>query len=262
MMKRKLEWLVLGICIVPGLAWATLNTHFSGLGFRLDYLIDLSSLLTVAAFSVRAMLPLRVLAVASQFFAIPFFMLQPEPLWTPVGWTVLFMVINLYHITRILLERRPVGFTDDERQLYELTFHSLQPRDFLKLVKCGEWKTAFLGEKMLQYGQHISQISVPISGMVSASRGGVQIGTFTPGDMIGAGIVLTGQPSFIDADCMQEVRYICWSISDIQVFLDKKPDLMLTFNDIVNRHLVAQINKLALYLASGGRPGDFDLASQ
>jgi putative transposase len=30
--------------------------------------------------------------------SFPYFMLQPTPLWTPVGWTALFMAINLYHI--------------------------------------------------------------------------------------------------------------------------------------------------------------------
>jgi hypothetical protein len=38
--------------------------------------------------------------------------------------------------------------------------------------------------------------------------------------------------------------------SDIQAFLEKNPGLALNSNDIVNRHLVAQINKLALYLTT------------
>jgi cell division protein FtsW (lipid II flippase) len=110
---------------------------------------------------------------------------HPVPLWTPVGWTVLFLAINLYHITRILLEPRPVGFTDDEQRLYDLVFRSFQPQEFMKLV-------------------------VPVSGSVSAGQGQVQIGKFAPRDMIGTGIAMTGQPSFIDAECTQAVRYICW----------------------------------------------------
>jgi hypothetical protein len=112
-------------------AWSGNDEELSAGGLaQADYLISLSSLLTVASFSVRAMLPLRALAVASQLFAIPYFMLQPTPLWTPVGWTVLF---------------------------------------------------------------------------------------------------------------------------DVNRFMDKYPDLAIKFNDVINRYLVAQINKLALYLDSSDR---------
>jgi len=90
------------------------DQFFPHIEFGSDWLINVSSLLTVASFSVRGMLPLRMLAVASSAFAMPYFMLQPTPLWTPVGWTALFMSINLFHITRILLERRPVRFSPDE----------------------------------------------------------------------------------------------------------------------------------------------------
>lgn len=89
MMKRKLELLILGTCAVLGVVWAFTTDYFAHLDFELNWLINISSLLTVASFSVRAMLPLRSLAVASQAFAIPYFMLQPTPLWTPVGWTAL-----------------------------------------------------------------------------------------------------------------------------------------------------------------------------
>ncbi len=252
-MKRKRELLILGTCAVFGLVLAFTTDHLPALDFRLDYLIDVSSLLTVASFSVRAMLPLRALAVASQVFAIPYFMLQPTPLWTPVGWTGLFLVINLYHITRILLERRPVSFTADEQQLYDLAFQSLEPREFLKLLKLGEWKTARQGDNILTRGQPIAQIAVPIAGNVSASRDNKVVAQLHPGELIGAGIGLTGQPAAFDAEFAEDARYMSWSVTDINSFLDKNHDLSVKFNDVINRYLVGQINKLALYVDSSQR---------
>ncbi len=47
-----------------------------------------------------------------------------------------------------------------------------------------------------------------------------------------------------------------WSITDINGFLDRNPELGRKFNDVVNRYLVTQINKLALYLTdSDHQPG-------
>jgi len=247
-MKRNLEFLILGLCALLAIALATTRSYLPHDWFKLDYLISLSSLLTVASFSVRAMLPLRTLAVASQVFAIPYFMLQPTPLWTPVGWTGLFMVINLYHITCILLERRPVKFNPDEQQLYDLAFRNFAPRDFLKLLKLGEWKTAQQGDPIMEQGRPIEQILVPISGTVAAAKDGKVVAQLHPGELIGAGVALTGQASAFNADFAEESRYMAWRVTDVHQFMDKNPDLAIKLNDVINRYLVAQINKLALYL--------------
>ncbi len=65
-----------------------------------------------------------------------------------------------------LLEQRSVKFSPDEQQLYELTFHNFKPRDFLKLLKLGEWKKAGRGDKILTRGDTIEEILVPITGRV------------------------------------------------------------------------------------------------
>ena len=199
-MKQNLELLIFGAFGLVGIAWALTTSHLPMDWFKLDYLIDLSSLLTVASFSVRGMLPLRVLATSSQIIAIPYFVFQTTPLWTPAAWTVLFLAINLYHITRILLEQWPVRFTPDEQRLYDLAFHTFKPGDFLKLAKLGEWRTARAGEKILRHGVSITHVGVPISGRVSARQGEKEIGQLGPGELVGAGIALTGQPSPIDAN--------------------------------------------------------------
>jgi len=252
-MKRKLELVILVACGVLGLVWATTTSHFAEDWYSLDYLIDASSLLTVASFAVRGMLPLRALAAASQIIAIPYFMFQPTPMWTPVGWTALFLAINLYHITRILLERRPVRFTPEERQLYDLTFQSFEPRDFLKLVEFGEWKTATRGDKLLNRGAPVEHIAVPIAGTVSATYDKEQIVQLGPGDLIGAGIGLTDLPSEFDAECLEDARYICWQVTAIQSFFDRHSELAPKFSHIVNHYLVDQINRLSLYIAERDR---------
>jgi hypothetical protein len=60
--------------------------------------------------------------------------------------------------------------------------------------------------------------------------------------------VLTGQPSLFDTDFADDSRYMTWSVTDIRNFLKEYPELAMKFNNIVNRFLVAQINKLSLYV--------------
>ncbi|HYQ73332.1 MAG TPA: cyclic nucleotide-binding domain-containing protein [Gammaproteobacteria bacterium] len=255
MINRRSELLVLVSCAVVGIVWAVWTDYISRLELDLDWLIDISSLLAVASFSVREILPLRMLAVGSQVLAIPYFMLQATPLWTPAGWTTLFMVINLYHITRILLDRRPVKFLPDEQRLYDLAFGNYKPREFLKLLKIGEWRTAHQDERIFSEGDFITKIVVPVSGSVSAVQGGKEVSTFGPGELIGAAIVLTNQHSAFEARFTECSRYMCWSKSDIDQFHEKNPGLAGKFNDVANRHLVEQINKLALILTGNALVG-------
>ena len=253
MNKRKLNTLIVSVCLLLGIAWAAFTDHFPQDWFKLDFLIDISSLFTVASFSVSGMLTLRLLAVSSQVVAIPYFLLQSPSLTTPVGWTLLFMAINLYHIARILLEKRPIKFTLQEQQLYDLAFKTFEPREFLKLLKLGEWKTAGQGDKFLVRGESIKQIAVPVTGTLSARQDAGEVALLGPGELIGAGMALTDQPSAFDADFAEETRYMCWPVADIQVFMGKNPDLAIKFNDIVNRYVVAQINKLSLYIGDSSR---------
>jgi CRP-like cAMP-binding protein len=247
---RKAEVLILGALALAGLVWMVATNHFDGLEleFKLDYLIDLSSLFTVASFSARGMLPLRLLAVASSIAAIPYFLLQPTPLWTPVGWTVLFMLINLYHVVRILLERRPVRLTPDEQQLYDLAFTRLTPREFLKLVRFGEWQTAQAHEHLCEKDQRIERVVVLVSGAATASLDDTELLRLQPGQLIGEGIALAPRSSLYSAEFSEASRFMSWPAEGIDQFRRAHPELRIKFDDIINHHLVQQINALALSL--------------
>ena len=58
---------------------------------------------------------------------MPYFLLQHTVLWPPILWAVVFTAINLYQISRIYLERRPVVLSDDEQRLYDLGFQIAAP---------------------------------------------------------------------------------------------------------------------------------------
>lgn len=249
---RKAEVLILGALALAGLVWMVATKHFDGLElkFKLDYLIDLSSLFTVASFSARGMLPLRLLAVASSIAAIPYFLLQPTPLWTPVGWTALFMLINCYHVVRILLERRPVRLAPDEQRLYDLAFTRLTPREFLKLVAFGEWQTAQAKEQLFEKDRPIERIIVLVSGAVSASLDGTALLELQPGQLVGEGIAVAPHSSLYDAQFSSDARFMSWPVERIGQFRKAHPELRIKFDDIINNHLVEQINALSLSVVS------------
>ena len=61
-----------------------------------SYFIHAANVLLLMAYSVRDILWLRLCALASSLIAIPYFILQPTPLWAPISWSVLFAAINIF----------------------------------------------------------------------------------------------------------------------------------------------------------------------
>src|SRR5439155_19376724 len=115
----------------------------------------------------------------------PNFHSQGTVLWPPVLWSLVFTAINLYHIARLYLERRPVVLSQDEQKLYDLAFRSLRPREFVSLSLVGEWKSGEAGEKVMTEGEPVSCLCIPITGGADVRRRGERIGALRPGNSIG-----------------------------------------------------------------------------
>src|SRR5882672_12650482 len=122
---------------------------------NLDYFIHAANILLLAAYSVRDILWLRLLAVASSLAAMPYFLLQPTPLWAAFGWSVLFTGINIFQSWRLLLERRPVRLTPEEEEVRRLVFRDLSPRKVLQLLSIGSWATSGPGERLIEHGKPV-----------------------------------------------------------------------------------------------------------
>ena len=206
-----------------------------------EWLVHFSNVLMLVAYSVRDILWLRWFAVAAALTNIPYFLLQPTTLWPPVMWALVFTTINIYQIVRIYLERRPVTLSEEEQRLYEMAFTSLRPREFVSLALIGEWKTATAGDRVLTQGSTVSSICIAISGAVRVQREGAEVGQIEPGHLIGTTLALTGDPSPVDGTFTGRARYICWPLASIRSFLDRRPELRVTLQGLVNRDLAGKL---------------------
>ncbi|MGN6463709.1 MAG: hypothetical protein ACTHLY_21240 [Pseudolabrys sp.] len=209
----------------------------------LDLLIHLANILQLVAYSVHDILWLRWFAVASSLTAIPYYLMQPDTLWPPVFWASVSTLINLFQIARIYIERRPVVFSDDERQLYALGFGCLRPREFISLVLAGEWKNAVPGDEPLKEGECSTAVCIAISGAIDIKSHGRHLGTLPPGHVVGNALALTGSPSPVTASFMDTGRYIRWPLTNLRSFMDRRPDLRDTLQGLVNRDLAWKVER-------------------
>ena len=209
-----------------------------------DLLVHFSNILLLISYSVRDILWLRWFAVAAALTNIPYFLIQGTILWPPVLWAMVFTAINLYQIARLYLERRPVILAPDEQKLYDLSFKTLRPREFVSLLLAGEWKDAAPGERLLTEGERAASVCIPIEGSVDVLRQGERLGTFRAGDLIGSALALTGEPSHVEARVKEPVRYMCWPLESLRAFLEKRPELRVTIQSLVNRDLARKLERV------------------
>jgi len=218
--------------------------------FNPNYFIHAANVLLLLAYCVRDILWLRLFAVASAMIAIPYFALQPAPLWVPIGWSALFASINLFQSWRIFVERRPVKLTPDEEMIRRLVFKDLPPRKVLQLLSVGTWTSARSGERMIERGKSPETISLVVEGKVRIARNGQVLGELVAGNLVGSALLLSGVPADVDAVAIEPVRAFCWQIETLERYLVANPEVRI----VVQRHLVRDLaGKLVSYAASDSR---------
>ena len=212
--------------------------------FGLNGLVNFSNIVLLAAYSVRNVLTLRILAIVGEGMISPYYYFQDEKLWLPIYWGVAFVVVNAVRVVGIALQRRPVVLGDKEGELYRLAFSSIDKREYLRLINLAQWIDCSPGEVILKKGQHISDALVLVSGEVEAVIGGKTVLTLRPGHLIGDVSVYSGLASPVDVVARGPAVLAKWDLQHLREFTASRPELRSNFLRIVSADLAAKVHEL------------------
>jgi CRP-like cAMP-binding protein len=228
--------------------------------FGLNGLVNLSNIVFIAAYSVRSVLWLRILAVVGEGLTLPYYYYQDDKLWPPIYWGAAFMAINAIRIVGIALERRPVVLNDEEEELHRLAFSSIDKREFLRLVNMVQWIDCSPGEVILKKGQQVSEAVVLVSGELEAVLGNTRM-ALHPGQLIGDVSVYSGLASAVDVVARSPAVLAKWDLEHLREFTASRPELRANFLRIVSADLAAKLRDMmassfsAEQIASAPPPG-------
>jgi CRP-like cAMP-binding protein len=197
------------------------------MSFRIDLLIHVANVLYLFAFMVRDILWLRMLTVVAAICLIPYYYFQPESMMIPIYWNLVFMVLNIYWICRLLLERLPVKLSADEQRLCELVFRTMSPREMIKLLKLATWENAEAGECFVERDRPLDRLMVIYSGKACAEVGGRKVTELNPGQFIGSIDYVTQETASANVVAIEPTRYVSWPKSKLKDFMNRNPDLHL-----------------------------------
>ena len=205
------------------------------------YFIHTANVVLLVAYLVRDMLWLRLFALASSLIAIPYFVLQPTPLWEAISWSALFAAINLFQSWRLFLERRPVKLTPEEEGVRQLVFRDLPPRKVLQVLSIGAWTTSAEGERLLERGASARAVSLILSGKVRVTREKQILGDLGAGNIVGSALILTGAPSDVDAVAVEPVLAVRWEVEPLERYLAGNPETRVVMQKYLASDLAAKL---------------------
>ncbi|MES0825830.1 Crp/Fnr family transcriptional regulator [Ruegeria sp. SCP11] len=197
----------------------------------LDLLVNTANVFYLISYSVRDIFWLRVLSVIGAAILLPYYYLQSTPLWAPIGWNLFFTGINIFWIVRLLLERRPVPFTDAERHLYEIALRNFSERDAYKLLKMGVTKDVPAGTQILTQGNHVDSLSLIMEGEVDVEMNGDSMDRLGEGRFLGGTAFLSKSQDFkapVTVTALKPSRVIEWKMPHLTAELQQQPELAIS----------------------------------
>jgi len=101
-------------------------------------LFNTANIIFLLAFMAKKIVWLRLLTITGMMVSIPYYLYFLEaPMWNNIFWISTYALINLVMLFIIYLESRPIKLSDLEQNIYDMTFKSLEPRVFKKLIDHG-----------------------------------------------------------------------------------------------------------------------------
>ena len=190
------------------------------------------------SFLVKDILYLRILSILASLFSVFYnFYIPLEPMWLPIGWNLVFVVVNLYHIAVIIYEKRPVQMSPKEKELYETMFRGLTPVEFLKITKVAEWKQFKAPLPIITQGKPVNDLILIYNGLVDILVNDNKVAELKDGQFVGEMSFLTEKPATATCRVSHNTECLVWKQREFKDLLKRNPSLYFTIQSLLSEQV-------------------------
>ena len=200
-----------------------------------SYIQHLGYLFTFLALSVKDMLRLRViLAIAQillgiyQFSALRF---------DVVIWNTIFTVVNIYHIIRIVNERKIVFIPDEIKDIYNDIFNDFTTKEFINFWNLGEYKKSS-DALLVKEGEKQKHLYLILKGNAIVKRNENILNTLKRGKFIAEMSLITNEPASANIYSNNNMEYIAWNQNELKHFQTSNKNLWIKLHNILSKDLI------------------------
>ncbi len=209
-----------------------------------------SYVLYLASYAVRDILWLRVLTILAGGCLLPFFYFQPKVMWIPFFWISLFNVINIYQIGILLLERRPVGMSPEEKRIFHRHFPAMNARVFKKMVELAQWKDAEEGDLLIKKGEAPRALMLFSSGALAVRIEGRDPIPMEEGQFVGELAFITDGTASADVVATSPARYLAWPSGVLRRHMDQETAIGKSVQNVLGADVAIKLRNRNLHLSS------------
>ncbi len=196
------------------------------------------------SFLVKDILWLRVVSILASLFSVLYnFYIPAEPMWLAINWNIVFVLVNLYHISVIIYEKRPIKMAPKDKELYETLFKDLSPVEYLKISKVAEWKIFKSGETIIRQTHLVPDLTLIYNGTVDVAVDGKKVAELKDGQFVGEMSFLTEKSATATCIVKHDAECLVWKQQEFKDLLKRNPSLYYTIQSLLSNQLVSYSNK-------------------
>ena len=209
-------------------------------------LLNVAYTIWLAAFVAKDIVWLRMFTITGNVVVLPYYLYFFEkPLWNPITWVGIYTVINAVMLFLLYLERRPVKLSKAEQKIRELTFKSLEPRVFKKLMDQGVWDRIPPHVELVARDSDLDNLLLVVEGEAEVVLKHGEHRTIPTGGFIGEQSFITGEKTSADVKTGKEAaKIIRWNSEALRKHLAGKEVLKDNLDLIFTADLIHKLRDM------------------
>ena len=209
-------------------------------------LLNLAYTIWLVAFMAKKIVWLRLLTITGMAVSIPYYLyFQEAPLWNNFFWVCIYALINLIMLFIIYLESRPISLSDLEQKIYDMTFKSLEPRVFKKLIDHGSLEELQPEVVLVTRDSELDSLMYVVEGEAEVVLKHGEHLIIPTGGFIGEQSYITGERTSADVKTGKEAaKIIRWNSEALRKYLAGKEVLKDNLDLIFTADLIHKLRDM------------------
>lgn len=210
----------------------------------------LSYILIAISYWLTEIFWLRVVAVIGLLLEIVYFLLSGGDLRTGIGWDLVFILINLYQLSRLVQDRLSLRLPEKDRALLRRVLVGLNDWQIARLLNAGALCALPEGTRLAEENQALEKLYFLCAGRVAVTIAGRAVSQLEGGNFVGEVAFLTERPATATVIAETECRVLAFDRNALKRFFQNETEVAGLIYQLIGRELAHKI-KLSNTLLAG-----------
>ena len=210
----------------------------------------LSYILIAVSYWLTDIFWLRVVAVVGLALEIVYFLLSGGDLRTGIGWDLVFILINVYQLSRLVQERLSLRLPEKDRELLRSILVGLDDAKISRLLGAGALCDVAEGTTLAKENEELEKLYFLCDGRVRVTIGGHEVAHLKEGNFVGEVAFLTERPATATVIAATDLRVLAFERERLKKFFQNETEVAGLIYQLIGRELAHKIKVSNTLLAA------------